>query len=315
MQDIDWDDLRYFLAVSESGSLSGAARHLNVNHSTVLRRLGSLERKLEVRLFDRMAGGYAITPAGEELHERLRDVAEQIDAAKRRLSGLDLKLSGPIRVTSTDTLLSGLLTPCLAEFRKLHPGIQLQVVINNTFLNLTRREADVAIRPSNKPPDHLVGRRIGRVRTAVYASKSYLKRSSKKKEWAEHDWVAPDEGMSHLAQAKWIREHVPEQRIALRIDSLLGMVEAVRSGIGMGLLLCLLADDQPNLVRLTEPLAEMDTQVWILTHAGLKRVARIKAFTDFLYDRLSQSGKIAPNAPHAKDRSADRVAVKRGRAT
>ncbi|WP_240531279.1 LysR family transcriptional regulator [Variovorax boronicumulans] len=164
MQDTDWDDFRVFLAVGQAGSLSGAARQLGVNHSTVLRRLGALEARMAVRLFDRLPTGYAMTLTGEALRERLQGVGEQIDAAQRHLMGLDLRLTGVIRITSTDTFMAGLLGPILADFRALHPGIELQVVMNNLFLSLTKREADVAIRPTNAPPDHLVGRRAGACR-------------------------------------------------------------------------------------------------------------------------------------------------------
>jgi len=193
-----------------------------VNHSTVLRRLASLEKRLGARLFDRLPNGYQLTAQGEELRNQLRSVSEQIESAQRSLSGRDLNLSSAIRITTTDTLIHGLLMPYLAEFRALNPAIQMEMVINNTFLNLTRREADVAVRPSNSVPENLVGRRAGRLRTAVYASKSYLKKKEKKKEWAAHDWVASDEALSHLAQAKWMRENIPEDRIVVRVDSLVG---------------------------------------------------------------------------------------------
>jgi DNA-binding transcriptional LysR family regulator len=294
MQDTDWDDLRYFLAVARAGSLSGAAKQLNVNHSTVLRRLGSLERRLRVRLFERLPSGYAMTGAGEALRERLGGVGDQIETAQRQLSGLDSRLSGAIRVTSTDTLIQGLLMPYLAEFPQAHPGIQLQLVVNNTFLSLTQREVDVAIRPTNKPPEHLIGRRVGRIQTALYAARSYIKRNAARltdtePDWMAYDWIAPDEALSHLAQTKWVRTHVPKEKIAVHIDSLWGMVKAVRAGMGLGLLLCLLAEQERELVRVAGPFAEMDTQVWILTHPDLKSVARIKAFTEFLYERLSSS--------------------------
>ena len=292
MRNLDWDDLRFFLAMSERGSISGAAKSLNVNHSTVLRRLTSLEKRLGARLFNRLPEGYQLTAQGEELRNQLRGVSEQIESAQRSLIGRDLKLSGAIRITTTDTLMHGLLMPYLAEFHALNPAIQMEMVINNTFLNLTRREADVAVRPSNIVPENLVGRRVGRLRTAIYASKNYLKKNEKKKEWAAHDWIASDEVLSHLAQAKWMQENIPEDRIVVRVDSLAGMVAAVRHGMGVGMLLCLLADNERDLVRLAEPVNELETDVWILTHPALKGVARIKAFTDFLYDRLRASDKL-----------------------
>jgi DNA-binding transcriptional LysR family regulator len=143
MRDVDWDDLRVFLAVSERGSISGAAKFLNVNHSTVLRRLASLEKRLGARLFDRLPDGYEMTAQGEELRNQLRGVSEQIEAAQRSLRGRDLRLSGAIRITTTDTLMRGLLMPYLAEFRDLNPAIQIEIAVNNTFLSLSRREADL----------------------------------------------------------------------------------------------------------------------------------------------------------------------------
>jgi DNA-binding transcriptional LysR family regulator len=184
----------------------------------------------------------------------------------------------------------GLLMPHLAEFRALNPAIQIEIVINNTFLNLTRREADIAVRPSNTVPENLVGRRVGCLRTAIYASKKYVKENGAKKEWAAHVWVAPDDALSHLAQAKWMRDNVPADRIVVRIDSLLGMVAAVRDGMGVGLLLCILANDESDIVPLAEPIDELETDLWILTHPSLKGVARVKVLSDFLYARLRAKG-------------------------
>ena len=292
MRDLDWDDLRFFLAVSERGSISGAAEVLKVNHSTVVRRLTSLEKRLGARLFDRLPDGYELTAQGDELRDRLRGVTEQIETAQRSLTGRDLGLSGALRITTTDTLMHGLLMPWIAEFRALNPAIRMEIVINNTFSNLTQREADIAVRPSNVVPENLVGRRVGCIRSTIYASKSYLKKNGRKKEWAAHDWVAPSETLAHLAQAKWMRENVREERIAVQLDSLLGMVTAVRSGIGLGMLLCFLAEDERDLVRLAEPVNQLDTDLWILIHPALKGVARIKAFTGFVYEKLRASDKL-----------------------
>jgi molybdate transport repressor ModE-like protein len=289
MQDSDWDDLRFFLAVARAGSLSGAAKRLKVNHSTVLRRLAGLDTKLGVRVYERRPGGYAMTQAGEALLEQLDGVEQQIEAAQRRVGGLDRKLSGTLRLTSTDTLIRGLLMPSLAEFHRRQPAIQLQVVVNNTFLSLTRREADVAVRPTNRPPENLVGRRVGRIQSAIYASKAYLAQRGRKKAWSDHDWVAPDETLAHLAQAKWMQAQIPAERIVARVDSLSGMTEAVRHGLGLGLLLCLNGDSERELLRLAEPDEMLDTQVWILTHPDLRHVARVKALTDFLYAELARS--------------------------
>jgi molybdate transport repressor ModE-like protein len=291
MHDIEWDDLRFFLSISGKGSISGAARDLGTSHSTVLRRLASLEKKLGARLLERLPGGYTMTAAGHQLCDRLSGVAERIEGAQRELSGRDTRPSGTIRVTSTDTLMHGLLPPLLADFRRLHSAIQLQVVVNNTFLSLTKREADVAIRPSNRPPEHLTGRKVGRIQTALYASKAYWKAHSRTS-LAEQNWVVPDESLGHLAQAKWVAAYAPAQRAAVTVDSLLGMASAVRAGMGVGMLLTLLADADSQLVRIAEPDARLDTDVWILIHADLKHVPRVRLFTDFMYARLKSSDAI-----------------------
>ncbi|GGC09487.1 LysR family transcriptional regulator [Pseudoduganella buxea] len=294
---MNWDDYRYFLAVAATGSLSAAARRLGQSHSTVLRRLDKLETVLDARLFERFQNGYVLTAAGDELLALLAPLDDGMNDVARQMSGRNAALQGTIRVTTTDTLLEALLLPALAEFRRHHPGIALQVTVDNSFLNLTRREADVAIRPSNTPPDRLAGRKLGTVRTAPYASRAYLERveggGPHGGDWAKHDWVAPDDALAHLAQARWLREHVPPERTALSVDSLVGMTAAVAAGLGAGMLLCLLADTRPDLVQLAPPVPALDTDVWVLTHPDLRRVNRIRTFTEFLYTRLAGQGPLA----------------------
>jgi len=290
---LDWADLQHFAAVGRSGSIAGAARALRVNHSTVLRRLAALEAALGVRLFDRLPGGYALTTAGNELNEHLAGLAEQVDAAQRHLTGRDAAITGTIRLTTTDTLLHGLLMPVLARFHAAHPGVQVQVAIDNGFSSLTQREADVALRGSNRPPPNLVGRRVGDIQTALYASRAYLKSLGRNADLASYRWVGTDESLAHLEQAKWLRKHVDESRVAFRVDSLVGMVDAVTHGVGVGLLLCPLADARSELVRLAPPDPALDTQVWILTHPDLRQVARMRAFTQFVFDALSADVRLA----------------------
>jgi DNA-binding transcriptional LysR family regulator len=294
---MDWDDYRYFLAVAGGGSVAAAARRLGQSHSTVLRRLDKLETALDVRLFERFQTGYVLTASGEELQALLAPIGEGMQDIERKLAGQDAALQGTIRVTTTDTLMAVLL-PALAEFRAHYPGIQLQVTVNNSFLNLSRRDADVAIRPSNTPPDNLVGRKVGILRTAPYASTAYLRGRPAGSAWADcdwaaHVWVAPDDSLAHLRQARWLREHVPADRYAASVDSLLGMVAAVEAGLGAGMLLCLLADARPGLVRLAAPDPALDTDVWLLTHPDLRRVQRIRVFTAFVHDALARQAAFA----------------------
>jgi DNA-binding transcriptional LysR family regulator len=295
MRDTDWDDLRYFLSVDRGGSIAAAAKYLGTNHSTVLRRIASLEKQLGARLFERLSTGYVMTAAGEQLRARLDGVAAQIEGAQRELSGLDTRPSGTIRVTTTDTLVHGPLMPHLAAFRQEHAEVRLELVVNNAFLSLTKREADVAIRPTNKPPENLVGRKVGRVRTALYGARNGARGRGKRPE--DLDWVVPDESLAHLEQAKWAAKHVPPDRVTVTCDSLLGMVDAVAAGLGVGLLLTFLAEPRNDLVRLAEPDDALDTGLWVLTHSDLRRVPRVSLFTDFMYERLRASPEIASPPP------------------
>jgi len=284
---LEWSDLQYFIAICERGSIGAAAKHLRVNHSTVLRRIANLEATLEVRLFDRLPRGYVLTEHGHDLATSVAGVPEQLDAAQRRVTGADLVLSGSIRLTAPDTLIQAFLLPMLADFRLRHPQVRIELVAGSQFLNLTQREADVAVRGSNHPPENLVGRRAGVIETALYASRACLDRLAPGQGETDYAWVGHDAPLADLQSAKWMHKHIAVERIVVRVDSLVTMADAVAAGFGVGWLLCPLADARPGLVQLQPPQDELDTQIWVLTHPNLRRVARIRALTDFLYDRLS----------------------------
>ncbi|GAB2664740.1 LysR family transcriptional regulator [Arenimonas aestuarii] len=290
---LQWSDLQFFLAVCEKGSVGAAAKALGVNHSTVLRRLGSLERSLAVRLFDRLPTGYALTSHGQALAADVAQLAEQVDAAERRVTGANLQLSGTLRLTAPEALLQTLMLAPLANFRRLHPQLGLELVISNTFLSLTKREADVAVRGTNHPPEHLVGRRVGVVQTALYASRDYLASLGPGADERDYQWVGHIDALAQLDSAKWIRQNVPAERVGLRVDTLVSVADAVAAGAGVGWVLCPLASQRAGLVQLREPLEAFDTQVWVLTHPDLRRVARVKALTDALFDALSSDPRLS----------------------
>jgi len=284
---MEWDDLRFVLAVAEAGSLAGAARRLGVNHTTVLRRIGAFEKRLGVRLFERLPTGYVPTAGGEELIAAARAVDETVTRLERKLAGKDLRLSGVVRVTTTDTLMDAILPDVLRAFRDSYPGIQVEVAISNLMFNLTKREADVAIRPASKPPETLVGRRVAKIAFAIYASPRYLA-DNPRQDLPGHRWVVPDDSLAGTAAGKWMRSQFAGSEIALRADSLLALRQAAQAGLGLAPLPCYLGDAAPDLVRVDGPIAEMETSLWILTHADLRHTARIRAFTEFAASALAQ---------------------------
>jgi DNA-binding transcriptional LysR family regulator len=283
---MEWNDLRFVLAVGRAGSLSGAARTLGVNHSTVFRRINLIEQQLGVRLFERFRDGYTATAAGEEIYQLAASMDEQINTLERRLSGRDIHPGGTLRITTTDTLVE-LLTPMFAGFRILYPDIELELVVSNQFFSLTRREADVAIRPTREPPEALVGRRLCDIATAIYAAGSYLETSTAV-DLADHPWIGPDDSLPQLRFGDWRQKNFPNARVVYRANTLLAMSEAVKNGLGIALLPCFIGDSSDELCRLQPPVAELASSLWLLTHPDLRRVARIKVFFDVMAEAIKQ---------------------------
>lgn len=281
-----WDDLRFVAAVARAGSLSGAARALGVHHATVFRRLGAAERRLGVRLFERLAGAYVPTAAGQELAETAGRVEDDVAAALRRVAGRDLRLTGTLRFATVDTLANIVLPRHLAAFRAAHPGIALEVVISASFASLSRREADVALRATNDPPEALIGRRIGPIGHAIYGGSAHVNRAPAIAV-ADHDWLAPDDSLAGTTVARWVRRHVPAERIVLKANAFATLAALAETGLGVTVLPCPMADPRPGLMRLSDPLEGFDTDLWLLTHEDLKTTARVRAFVDFMATSLA----------------------------
>ncbi|MBB1498121.1 LysR family transcriptional regulator [Paracoccus sp. MC1862] len=282
----NWDDLRLFLAVARAGTLSGAAREIGVNHSTVFRRIGAFEEALGVRLFDRLPSGYALTAAGEAMQESALRVEEEIAALDRRVTGQDLRLSGIVRITTVDMLAQGLLPRHLLAFRRAYPGIEIELTVGNATLNLTRREADVALRVGNQPPETLVGRRVGRLVFAVYGANA----DGATEPLTGQPWIGFDAEHAPLVRA--FAEFLPDVRPAFRVNSVAAAIAAARAGLGLATLPCGVADLEPELRRIA-PLPESFTlDLWLLTHEDLRRTARIRAFLDFMAEALAQEAPL-----------------------
>ena len=287
-ESLDWNELRLALAIARAGSLAGAARTLSVSHATVFRRLKTLEARLGVALFERDRGGYSATVAGDDLAEAAARVEQEVLGVQRRVAGRDLRPSGTVRLTTTDTLFEGLLAPVLAECRHAYPDIELEIAISNEPFNLTRRQADMAIRPIAKPPEALIARRLGRVALAVYAAADAGESGP-----ARRNWLGLDDSVSFPALETWMARHVGRSACRFRMDSLLGLRAAVRSGAGRAVLPCYLADDDPALARLAPPIEEVATDLWLLIHPDLRKVARIRAVRDVVAEAF---GRVATQA-------------------
>ena len=284
---MDWDDLRYVLAISRTAGLSPAARQLGVNPSSVYRRLEALEKELEVRLFERLRSGYRLTESGEALAEAAARMESEALSVERQVKGTDVRLQGHIRVSTSEALAMYVLPSHLVEFRTMYPDVSLDVSATNQLVDLTRRDADIAIRATAVPPDHLVGRSVGKVGVAAYATPKYLDAMGRGRALAEYDWIGYDGALAHIRQARWTNQHIPAERQKLRFDSIAAVVTAVAQGVGCGSMPCFAGDCHPMLERLPGTREETDVQIWMLTHPDLRRSARVRACLQFFGARLS----------------------------
>jgi DNA-binding transcriptional LysR family regulator len=273
------EDLRLLAALGRQGSLTGAARLLAVDHSTAFRRLGALEARLGARLFDRARDGYVATPAGERAIATAQRVLGELDDLERQLAGEDLRPSGRLRVTTADTLVEFLM-PVFAAFRTAHPEVLVELVVANTFFTLTRRDADVAVRPAHEPGDAFVGRKVATLGFAVYGAHRRYARA-RAVDFQNAAWIGFEESLSDIAAARWMTRHVDPARIAQTANSMSAVRSAVRAGIGIAPLPCFLGDPLPDLVRIGGLIEELRQPLWLLTHPDLRRVARVRVFLDF----------------------------------
>jgi DNA-binding transcriptional LysR family regulator len=293
----DWNDFRLVLAVQRARSLTAAAGALGIDHSTAFRRLRALEERRGVRLFERLPGGvYQPTDAGARVAavaERMEDEALALD---RDLSGRDHRLCGRLRVTSSETLAFSRLTPHLAAFRRAHPGIVVELVIDNRVLSLSRREADIALRPIRPKEGDLWGRRLAPVAWGLYAAPDYLDAQggllARGNDLARHAVIGWEEGTSGIEAADWLARRVPPEAFVYRTNSLVNQLIAAKSGIGLALLPCYLGDREEGVARaLRKPVPDLKGELWIVTHADLKSTARVRAFFDIVGAGLAQESR------------------------
>lgn len=288
----DWNEPRLVLAVTRAGSLTGAAKTLGVDHSTVFRRLNAFEARLGARLFERLPGGaYEPSPAGERMAAAAERMEDEVLALARDIAGRDHRLSGRLRVTSSETLAYRMLTRHLAAFRQAHPGIVVELAIDNRVLSLSRREADIALRPMRPKEGDLWGRKLAGVAWAIYGASAYLKTngvSISQNDLGHHALIGWDETAAGILAAEWLGRSAPAEAFVYRTSSLVNQFVAAKAGIGLAVLPCYLGDGEPGLARaLPEPVPELESELWIVTHADLKGTARVRAFFDLVGEGLA----------------------------
>lgn len=275
---VDWDDVRHFLVLARTGSVRAAGAALNVSHSTVARRIEALESKLAVKLFDRHRDGYLLTVAGNEMVAGAERVEREMVALERSLAGQDARLEGPVRVTCTDSYFAALLLVGLSRLCEQHPGIELELSADAKNLDLSKREADVAVRamlPSVSPPEHLIGRRLVPITICSYVATAHAARLDPERSASGARWLCSN-------QRKAMEEIVatssyPGLAQWGSFESFPVLIEAAHAGLGLVMLPTYVGDPEPRLRRLAKPDVRHVADFWLLSHGDLRDNARVRA--------------------------------------
>ena len=278
-------DLEVVLALSRGATLAGAGERLGVDASTVFRSLQRLERNLGQRLFERTRSGYLPTELAAQLAAHAEEMEVALESARSSIASVPSQVSGSVRITTTDALLHGLVAPALLTLKKTHPLLSFDLHIGNELASLTRRDADVAVRATKRPPQHLVGRNVGTIRMALYAAKRRGAPTWADVQAGNVDWVAVDDALPEHPSVSWRKRTFPKALPRYRVSSILSALELTALGLGVGILPMFLAAPRGDVVPLTDALADAETELWLLTHPESRHLRRVAT----TYTHLAQA--------------------------
>ena len=276
-RDIGPPELALLLALVRGGSLAAAAQLAGVDTSTVFRTVQRAEKSLGQRLFERSRQGYRATELGQRLAEHAERIEAELDAARSAAQAREAAVNGLVRISTTDTLLNGLLLPSLRALCAAHPQLRLEINARNELANLSQREADVALRATARPPAHVVGRHLGPIRSAVFMARAAAPRRARAIDLAQAPWIAVDDALPEHPSVRWRRKHLPRVEPALRLNGVQLVFDAVRQGLGVGIAPLFLGQLFDDVVAVTPALDECETQLWLLTHPESRHLRRIQA--------------------------------------
>ncbi len=280
---LNWYDLNYFLEIARERTLSGAATRLGVTHSTVFRRINSLESNMEVKLFARKPDGYHLTEIGKEVMSHAMQVKSHIDELDRLLGSRNSEMYGEINITAPHNLAYRFMPGYVSRFCEMYPNIKINLMVSNKEYNLSRLEADLVIRATSNPPLDLIARKLFSLQWGAYASQEYIQNYGHPQcldDLKKHNMISSDQVLEKLPAYSWIDDNVPRINIILRCNDLVSMSAYTVAGLGVALL----PDDQakPELCRLFELPKTISSDIWLLIHPDIRNSARLIAFRDFL---------------------------------
>ena len=288
---LDWNDLRYFLSVADLGSTLAAGKALRVSQTTVARRIAALEAELGLPLFEKRQAGYALTPAGEELVERARQVGAAANAFAEAADAEKRAVSGTVRITTQEIFAVTLLAPMLRELHERHPEIMIELDDSQDFRDLGEGEADIALRSAyGDIGPGVVGRRLGGDDWTLYCSREYAAQHgvpTTRAELKKHAFIGGGGPKLWRAYSAWLHDLGLDDRIIMHHASAMGMMSAIRSGLGIAVLPCIIADADPDLIQCVPPKAGHERTMWLVTHERVRHTPRVRAVIDFLYEKLT----------------------------
>jgi DNA-binding transcriptional LysR family regulator len=283
---LDWNDLKWFAAVADAGSFREAASRVGVNHTTLSRRIRALEEDLGLTLLERSPSGLRLTEAGRELHESCKSLVEQVADLQRRLAGQDQRAEGRVSITYPDGF-APYVVATVAELASVHPRISITHVNSEDFVDLSRREADIAVRAADNPPENLVGRRIGTIQWGLYGAKAKYPETPADFVPTEHDWIGFGGRWAAAPPTKWLKENIPSERIRAEVDDPQSIRELAASGLGLGLLMSIDGDQDSRLTLVARWPGDLPpTSLWLLMHPDVSRAHRVRVVAELLYERL-----------------------------
>ena len=278
-------DLEVTLALVRGGSLAAAGELLGMDPSTVFRSLQRIERGLGRALFERGRSGYLPSELAAQLAEHAERTEAALEAARSTVAAEPALVSGTVRITTTDTVLHGLVAPALHGLARVHPLLSYELHAGNELASLTRRDADIAVRATKRPPQHLVGKQVGPIRMGLYAARAPSPSSYADVEAGRVDWIAPDDALPEHPSVLWRKRHFPKVSPRYRVNSILSVLELIALGSGVGIVPLFLAEGRGDVVRISDPLDECETELWLLTHPETRHLRRVAA----VYSHLAQT--------------------------
>jgi DNA-binding transcriptional LysR family regulator len=287
----DWNDLRYFLTVAREGSTLSAAKALGVSQPTVQRRLAALQERIDRRLVEHHPTGYRLTELGKTLFPHAEDVERSVATFQRQVMSGGKELSGTLRVTCPEGLASRFLAPLIELFRAKYPTLRVDLIMTDRRLDLAKGEAEIAVRMYEPGDDSLVARRIADAPWAIYASRAYITRHGRPQRREDLDRHAIIEFGGEMAQTnsgRWLRAAAPQATVAAQSNSMLGVLAAVKTGVGLAPLPMLLGGTEDDLEPMLAPIPELHSKIYLVMHADLRRNVRVRAFCDFVSKEIAR---------------------------